>query len=331
MRPRVVFFTPGLSIGGAERWVVSLCKHIAGCDVAGIYVAGGSYHASVVAEVRRLGVTLLVPSEEFHCHAIVTWGIPNVRRFTGKTTLPIVEVSHSSSAFPSQVELLAQSAPQATHHVAVSESAVSGFPQSYRNRVTVIENGVDEDRLAVRRDLRTEWGLSPGHKVALFLGRFAPEKGPDVFLDAVRHLPREWVAVMVGSGELDDALQAQARTCGHPVVFGRPDTHVGDLYGAADVVCMSSQVEGHPLVMLEAWLAGVPVVTTPFETAKQVVAEHGPVLDVSTWDTRAIAEAMASPKTDVEAAQGLARERYTATAMGERWGEYIHRIVMEAA
>lgn len=327
MKPRIVFFTPGLSIGGAERWVVSLCKHLKACEVAGIRVTGQWYHASVVAEVRRAGIPLLVPTEEVHCHAVVTWGIPNIRDHVGQTTLPIIEVSHSTVRFPDQRELLARSAHQATHLVAVSKRAISGFPEEYRSRATVIENGVEQDRLVQTTDLRAQWGLKDGDKVALFLGRFALEKGPDLFIEAVRHLPPEWTAVMVGQGELEGVLEAAAGRCGHRVIFGKPVSQVGDVYAAADVVCLPSQVEGHPLVMLESWLVGKPVVTTPFLTAQEVVAEHGPVLDISTWDPQQLAASMTHPSCDVDLARKLALDRYTAEAMGQRWDEYLTGIM----
>jgi glycosyltransferase involved in cell wall biosynthesis len=135
------------------------------------------------------------------------------------------------------------------------------------DRVHLVPNalGVEEPPLAADA-ARRALGLDPDQGPVIgWVGRLIPIKGCDVFLDALSYLgTRPWLAVIVGDGGEGPALEAQAKRLG---LQGRV-RFLGELPDAArymsafDLFVLSSRSEGTPLVLLEAMVAGRPVVAT---------------------------------------------------------------------
>ena len=88
MKPKVLFLVPGLGLGGAERWVVDLCRHLREFEIAGVWPITRTCHADVVADLRKLGVWIIVPGERIEADIIVTWGVPDPRKCIGPTNRP---------------------------------------------------------------------------------------------------------------------------------------------------------------------------------------------------------------------------------------------------
>ena len=105
--------------------------------------------------------------------------------------------------------------------------------------------------------LRREWGVPDGTKVLLYLGRIAPEKGLQYFVDVVRALPGHWRGVMVGP-MVKDIIQDDWRGIRQLVIVPEA-VHSADALRAADVLLNPSPAEGGPLVLLEAWAAKKPM------------------------------------------------------------------------
>lgn len=338
---KVVFVTPGLGLGGAERWILTLCQYLPEeIEVAGIYVCHRQYHPFMVREARKLGVPLLVPTERVNCNAVITWGVPNVRQILGPTTVPIIEVSHNTPMLKEQVPYLHQACWNATHWVAVSDAAKESFPGNYRNRVAVIENGVDLERCRSGRgpNYRALWGVADDEYVVLQLGRLDIAKAPYRLIEAARYLPSNWVPVFVGDGPLRDECVQLARATGRRMVFESPTDDVGSVYAAAECLCMPSDTEGLPLVMLEAFLAELPVVATAFNSAVDMQRRYGPEpmmvlvpLPAGAYthdDARKLAAAIEG-SLDFNCGHPLrvAEVAYTARAMAARWTQFLRDVV----
>lgn len=136
--------------------------------------------------------------------------------------------------------------------------------------------GLNDGRLHVIPygvDLRAYPPLSPAERhdapmQIACVGELTHRKGQDVLLDA---MPRIWADEpgtqlhLFGDGDLADALRSRARTIdpdGVRVVFrGHVPYPYGELAGF-DLCCLPTRSDNQPLAIVEALLAGVPVVAT---------------------------------------------------------------------
>jgi glycosyltransferase involved in cell wall biosynthesis len=96
-----------------------------------------------------------------------------------------------------------------------------------------------------------------------FIGRFSPEKGPDLalagFEQARAQLGPDTRLRMIGSGPLEAELREQA---GPQVEFVAPTTDIESILSESAVLLLTSRTEGAPLVVAEALAARVPVIAT---------------------------------------------------------------------
>ena len=211
--------------------------------------------------------------------------------------------------------------------VAVSEAQTSelqaaGVPAS---RLTVVRNawsGAD-DRL-VRAAARAALFVPPDAPLLGWVGRLSPEKGADLFLEAFARCPDERLhASIIGDGRLRPTLEARANALG---IAGRV-RFCGQLdeahryFAAFDVFVMSSQTEGAPIVLFEAFAAGVPVVATAVGGIPEI-AGRGEATLVRPHDPQALADAITELLGDPTRVDGqVERARITLRAdySADRW------------
>jgi glycosyltransferase involved in cell wall biosynthesis len=126
-----------------------------------------------------------------------------------------------------------------------------------------------ESRAAARRTL----GLPCDATVVGTVGRLTYQKAPEDFLAALAALRgRNLIGVWIGGGELADRTAALAgATPEVRVLFVGERTDVPALLPAFDVFAMASRYEGLPTAIVEAMVAGVPVVATAVNAVPDVV------------------------------------------------------------
>ena len=141
-----------------------------------------------------------------------------------------------------------------------------------------VYNGIDFEvfRPGDQRQARQELGLPTEGKLALFVGNFYAIKNPLLLIEAfvklrgTGELPR---LVMIGAGHLEARARALALELGVPVIFaGRKSAgEVAQYMRAADLLCLPSQNEGVPNVILEAFASGLPVLASRVGGIPEVV------------------------------------------------------------
>ncbi len=136
------------------------------------------------------------------------------------------------------------------------------------NKVDVIQNGV------VPRQYRTEidpgevkkaYGIHPYAPLILFIGRLVYQKGPDLFIEAVRQVCQyrgDAKVIVAGDGGMMQYLRERAHDLPVNFVGYIPDSEYVRLLNAADVVVIPSRNEPFGLVLLEAWSAEKAVVAS---------------------------------------------------------------------
>jgi glycosyltransferase involved in cell wall biosynthesis len=93
---------------------------------------------------------------------------------------------------------------------------------------------------------------------ALFVGRLSPEKGPQVFVEAIRELPGVR-SVVAGDGPLRSSLERRA-TSDIQFVGAVDHDALPELYRRAKLCVVPSYAESFGLVVLEAFASGAPVI-----------------------------------------------------------------------
>ena len=166
------------------------------------------------------------------------------------------------------------------------------------------------------------------------VGRLTYQKAPEDFLAMIDHLGRAGVAgvvgVWVGGGELAErvARLADAQPAGRIVLAGERQD-VPEILPAFDVFMLPSRYEGLPTAVVEAMVAGVPVVATAVNAVGDVVVpgETGLLVPPQRPDLAADAVRYLLDQPAV-----AARMAVTARArLGERFGLPALRDALAAA
>ena len=169
-------------------------------------------------------------------------------------------------------------------------------------QLVVIHNGVDlrpfleADGTALRRELKL--GDLP---IMTFVGRLAPPKDLMTLLEAVKALS-DGVLLVVGDGELrpqvEKYVQEHGLEGGVRLLGQRSD--IPEILAASDIFVLSSFWEGLPYTIIEAMMAGLPVVATRVGGVPELVEDGVTGFLVPPKDPGALAEALRKLVEDPE-------------------------------
>ena len=136
-------------------------------------------------------------------------------------------------------------------------------------KLRVVINGTDLSRFpapeGARATIRRELGIPADARVLITIGRLVKEKNHALLVRAVAPLLREdRRLILVGDGPLRDDLRTRVQGLdnGRYVHLTGARHDVPALLAGADGFVLSSDSEGLPIGLLEAWAAGLPVVST---------------------------------------------------------------------
>jgi glycosyltransferase involved in cell wall biosynthesis len=195
-------------------------------------------------------------------------------------------------------------------------------------KISVIYNGVNVrnydgwiEPAAVKRN----YAIGPLDPTVLFVGRMAHQKGPDLLIETIpsilKYYPRAKF-VFAGEGELRKAVETRAHQLGvaHATRFVgfQSNGTLADLYKASDVVCVPSRNEPFGIVILEAWSAGKPVVSTRNGGPEEFVWHNVNGLKVHA-DANSIAWGLGTLFTDFEWARWMGQNGRIAAQTAFTW------------
>lgn len=166
-----------------------------------------------------------------------------------------------------------------------------GAPQ---RRIVTIHNAVDTARFrppsaAQRAAARASFDLTEDDCVVLFFGRDPELKGADVLMSALARLERSTVIAIATPRATCDALASVARVFSFDSV-----EDLVPLYWASDVVALPSRGEGFSFVLLEAAMAGTPVVASDLPALREVGERYAHVRFAPVGDAAAFAHSIES-------------------------------------
>lgn len=215
--------------------------------------------------------------------------------------------------------------------IAQSIERYLGVPE---DRVRIIYNAVElatADRGKARSEIRKELGLPPEQKIVLMVARQHKQKNYPLFVK-IAALVRQWrddvTFVGVGREDMRDELAALTTACGVSDIVRfvgiRHDIH--RWLAAADLFCFTSNYEGFPNAVLEAMLAGLPVVTTAFSGVEEVVTNGETGCIVPCNDAAALATAVQRLLSDEIFAQRLGQSAQTVAQSRYSWQNLVQTM-----
>jgi len=149
--------------------------------------------------------------------------------------------------------------------------------------------------------VRERFGFSQDETLVLWLGRFTQVKRPDKVVEIARLLPKIRF-VMAGGGELLDKVKASAP--GNVSFVGFQDKN--EMWSIADIALSTSDSEGMPLSLIEAQMAGVPVVSTDVGSVSEIL-EDGITGYLAGKDVKELASKIEMVIQDLESGAKLGR------------------------
>jgi len=247
------------------------------------------------------------------------------------TRTPIVAVEqlplHSPSTFMRWTRR--RMSPRYAAHVSVGEESARlietelGLP---RGAVGTVYNGLP--RLELDPASRNGSGVVLGS-----IGRLDEQKGYELLVDALADLPGA-SAVIVGDGPEREALESRASETGvadRLELAGWSDDARSYL-PAFDVFVLPSRYEGFPLAIVEAMLAGLPVVAADVGSIPEAVVDGETGLVVPPDDVPALTAALRRMIDDPalrarcgEAGRLRAESRFTSDLMATTFAEIYER------
>jgi glycosyltransferase involved in cell wall biosynthesis len=154
--------------------------------------------------------------------------------------------------------------------------------------------GLSIKELLSKTDSQEFFGLHKERLQCAFIGRVTQIKRPDRFLDVVSEIKKRDISLdffMAGDGELLEACRERIMLQDLPVKVLGWQSDIEKVLSAADIVVLTSDNEGTPLSLIQAGMAGLPVVSTNVGSVPEVVLDNATGL-ITSLDVKEIADAL---------------------------------------
>jgi len=182
-------------------------------------------------------------------------------------------------------------AKQSTGIIAISESQKQELSDVYRiakkDKINVIQLGFDlnpfqENLVEKRKKTREEYNLSDNQLAIGIIGRLAPIKNHNLFLEAIKIAQKETkeklVFFIVGDGDQKLVIENNVAKLKSEIDIDiRMTSWIKDIKtfnAGMDIICLTSDNEGTPVSLIEAQACNIPIVSTDVGGVRDVVSEN---------------------------------------------------------
>ena len=306
---RIVGFGRRVSLGGDIRAFVSLVKEIRSFKPQVIHT-----HTAKAGFLGRIAsIVSLQPSirvHTFHGHLL--------NGYFGRFKRSLVVIAEKSLAiFTHQLLAVGDKVRQDLLQAGIGR----------REKFGLMPPGLSIGTLPAKSESRDSFGLLAGRLQCAFIGRVTQIKRPDRFLDVVSEIKRRGVDLdffMAGDGELLETCRERITDEELPVTVLGWQSDIEKVLSAADIVVLTSDNEGTPLSLIQAGMAGLPVVTTNVGSVPEVVLDGVTGL-VTSLEVQGIANALEKlvKDKDLRADLAVAAREFTLAHFG------VQRLVLD--
>lgn len=354
-RIHVMQVTFGMGIGGMERMIMELCRHVDPARFR-LSICCISHRGPLADEMEAEGVKVIYCADQsrrgkylrgmelarifqenqvdlLHTHHMPAFIDSTIGARLAKVPI-LINTDHCKKyPLPRHWQVLEKTASLfADTIVAVSEHTrqdLIRYQKIAPKKLQVIYNGMDIKltRKETPAQIREEFGFTPDDVIVGTVGRLEAQKGLALLVDAIPSVVRRVPTakfLIVGGGSEQQQLLERAERLGvrdRLVITGWRRDAI-DLMQVFECFAQTSVFEGMPMALIEAMALSKPIVATAVGGVAEVV-EHGVTGElVRSRDAQAVADAIAKVVADRTVARrtgaaGRARfeERFTARAM----------------
>lgn len=253
----------------------------------------GSRERSLLSAVSSLGIDRVLVNTRFYGTSVTglrfarDLGIPAVLLDHGSAWLTFGSVAAlDAAAHAWERRMTARDVRLGATFAGISEKSAAWLSTFGIETSLVIPNAIDAPSFRAEssgRDFRSELGIPSDATLVAFVGRLAPEKGPERLLEAVRQLGETYACVLAGEGALRPQLEHDLTVNTHLVGnLSHPD--LSALLSQTDVFCLPTRSEGFCTSLLEAGAWGVSCVVPDVGGAREVLCHDGHTFGAITSD-----------------------------------------------
>ncbi len=338
---RVLHVIARLNVGGTARYITQLAtelpKHGVETFVATGFVQGAEVEDPSAQTIDLIRVSSLgrsirpikdhlarkrlekviaeVKPDIIHTHTFKAGYVIRMK----KQTIPVIHTFHGHllddpefSGFKSKVivEVERMLAKNSAKLVTVGRRVADELLEQrigHRAQFVNIPPGVVAVNLTPKAQALNNLNLTDtGSPIVGWIARMTCVKNPMRALEVADALP-DTHFVMAGGGDLLEEVKSKAPS--NVSVVGWADA--GDLFGASDIILSTSENEGMPVALIEAQLAGKPVVATDVGSVSEVILNHetGIVTNKNAGSIASAIESLVLDKTTREVMGRLAIAR----------------------
>ena len=153
--------------------------------------------------------------------------------------------------------------------------------ENYRcppEKISVVYNGVDLHRFhpnntnIYRKSIRKQLGIPEDSILILFVGSGFERKGLQFLLQSTKYLAKEnWRLLLMGKGNFEKFMRYAPANKRNRIIAKEPDPEIEKFYAAADLFILPSIYEPFGNANLEALATGLPVITTKYCGAANII------------------------------------------------------------
>jgi glycosyltransferase involved in cell wall biosynthesis len=180
--------------------------------------------------------------------------------------------------------------------------------------------GLEIRTLPLKTESKAFYTLNNDRLQCAFIGRVTQIKRPDRFLDVVSEIKKRQVELdffIAGDGELLETCRKRIAAEDLPVSVLGWQSNIERVLSAADIVVLTSDNEGTPLSLIQAGMAGLPVVSTNVGSVSEVVLNDITGI-ITELDVKQVADALENlvSKAGLRAQLGHAAQEFTLANFG---------------